>query len=200
MRDDKKREKRAAILKAATSVFSKEGFHKARIEDIAIAAGIGKGTLYQYFNSKQDLFKDMIKDGINSFVDKLKEDMQGETECEEVFKSILESSFSFMQKNVDISKLMIAHPISVDENLVRWIYDKKSEVIDIIANVIEKYIKLKEFKPVDSHIAAHEFFGMIISLMGDNVFRNKQYDVLEISEAAVKIYLYGLSAKKEICV
>ncbi|MFQ5541718.1 MAG: TetR/AcrR family transcriptional regulator, partial [Candidatus Binatia bacterium] len=48
--------KRREILQAAMQVFAREGYHRARIEAVAEEAGIGKGTVYEYFKSKTDLF------------------------------------------------------------------------------------------------------------------------------------------------
>lgn len=48
--------KRREILQAAMQVFAREGYHRARIEAVAEEAGIGKGTVYEYFRSKTDLF------------------------------------------------------------------------------------------------------------------------------------------------
>lgn len=44
--------KRDMILAAAIRVFSQKGYHHTRMEEIAIEAGIGKGTIYEYFSSK----------------------------------------------------------------------------------------------------------------------------------------------------
>ena len=51
-----KAKKRDAILNAAMVVFSREGYHRAKMEAVAKEAGIGKGTVYEYFRSKTDLF------------------------------------------------------------------------------------------------------------------------------------------------
>jgi AcrR family transcriptional regulator len=48
--------KRREILQAAMQVFAREGYHRARMEAVAVEAGIGKGTVYEYFKSKTDLF------------------------------------------------------------------------------------------------------------------------------------------------
>jgi AcrR family transcriptional regulator len=48
--------KKADILDAAAVVFAREGFANAKIADIAIEAGIGKGTVYEYFRSKEEMF------------------------------------------------------------------------------------------------------------------------------------------------
>jgi TetR/AcrR family fatty acid metabolism transcriptional regulator len=52
---DKER-KRREILEAAMRVFARDGYHRAKMEAVAEAAGIGKGTVYEYFKSKTDLF------------------------------------------------------------------------------------------------------------------------------------------------
>ncbi|MFQ5839136.1 MAG: TetR/AcrR family transcriptional regulator [Candidatus Methylomirabilales bacterium] len=51
-----KDKKRKDILGAAMRVFAREGYHRAKMEAVADEAGIGKGTVYDYFRSKTDLF------------------------------------------------------------------------------------------------------------------------------------------------
>ena len=52
LRDQRERE----ILQAAATVFAERGFRGTRVADIARQAGIGKGTVYEYFRSKEELF------------------------------------------------------------------------------------------------------------------------------------------------
>ena len=52
-----KKEKAARIGSAAITVFRKLGYHGTRMVDIAEAAGIGKGTLYEYFRNKDEIFR-----------------------------------------------------------------------------------------------------------------------------------------------
>jgi AcrR family transcriptional regulator len=56
IREEKKREKRERILAAAAKIFGQRGFNGTVMADIAVEANIGKGTLYEYFSSKEDLF------------------------------------------------------------------------------------------------------------------------------------------------
>ena len=55
-----KEERRIEILKAAGRIFYLKGFEGTKMEDVAKEAGIGKGTVYGYFDSKQQLFEQMI--------------------------------------------------------------------------------------------------------------------------------------------
>ena len=51
-----KLERKKQIISAAALIFAENGFSNTVMADIAIAAGIGKGTIYEYFKSKEDLF------------------------------------------------------------------------------------------------------------------------------------------------
>ncbi len=55
-------EHRQAILAAATETFARFGFKKTSIDDIARRAGIGKGTVYLHFESKEELFATVVRD------------------------------------------------------------------------------------------------------------------------------------------
>jgi TetR/AcrR family transcriptional regulator, acrAB operon repressor len=49
-------ERRTQILHAASRVFSRKGFHAANVSDVSAEAGVSQGTVYHYFDSKEDLF------------------------------------------------------------------------------------------------------------------------------------------------
>jgi len=51
-----KQAKRAQITQAAAEVFARKGFQGASVDDIAVAAGMSKGSVYGYFKNKEDLF------------------------------------------------------------------------------------------------------------------------------------------------
>ncbi len=60
------------LLSAARTVFSRKGFHDATIDDIAYQAGVAKGTVYLYFRSKQDIYLDALRDGIQTLLDEMR--------------------------------------------------------------------------------------------------------------------------------
>lgn len=60
--------KRDAILKTAARLFAQKPFHEVRLDDVAQAAKIGKGTVYLYFKSKDDLFASLLIDAYSLVV------------------------------------------------------------------------------------------------------------------------------------
>lgn len=66
-----KREKREKIIRSAIECFSKYGFDKTRMDDIVSVSELSKGTLYNYFSSKEDLFHAIAEDSLNLLNDQL---------------------------------------------------------------------------------------------------------------------------------
>jgi TetR/AcrR family fatty acid metabolism transcriptional regulator len=61
------------ILCAAAELFARHRFHEARMEDIALAAGVGKGTLYRYFQDKDELYEALLAQAAEEVCQRLRE-------------------------------------------------------------------------------------------------------------------------------
>ena len=80
-------EKQDAILRAAVHEFVKNGFTRAKTSDIAESAGISKGSVFQYFENKKELFIHCAKWGLEVFMKKLDEQMNiGDMDIYEYFQ------------------------------------------------------------------------------------------------------------------
>ena len=63
--------RRQAIVDAALSVFAENGFGAARLDDVAKRAGVAKGTLYLYFDDKEQLFEAVIRNAVSPLIERL---------------------------------------------------------------------------------------------------------------------------------
>ena len=72
-REEKKNAKRAVILNAAAEVFQNRRFDEVTLDEIAVRAGVGKGTIYLYFSNKEDLFVQMAVDGVEAMAVRMRE-------------------------------------------------------------------------------------------------------------------------------
>lgn len=68
--------KRRLIIQTAVKLFSEMPFHKVRLDDVAAAAGVGKGTVYIYFKNKEELYYSLVYEGFAGMVDRLKLELQ----------------------------------------------------------------------------------------------------------------------------
>jgi AcrR family transcriptional regulator len=99
--------KRATIAAAAARLFATRPFHEVRLEDVAAAAGVGKGTLYVYFSSKEDLYFALIHDGFAALVDRLQQQLESdEGPAMRAIRSIVQGLVDFSLQNPHLFFLM----------------------------------------------------------------------------------------------
>ncbi|MFN8596814.1 MAG: TetR/AcrR family transcriptional regulator [Anaerolineae bacterium] len=67
-REREKAQRRDDILRAAKTVFFTRGYHAATVDDVAVAAEVGKGTVYLYFDTKETILAHLLLDGLDALV------------------------------------------------------------------------------------------------------------------------------------
>lgn len=103
----KQKNARSRILEAALNEFSDKGFHATTIDSIAERAGIAKGTVYRYFNTKEALFNALKEDTITEFVDLARQDLSREEDILKIIESVIKMYLSFFEKNSAFFKVII---------------------------------------------------------------------------------------------
>lgn len=189
----KKEGRREEILKAATRVFGSKGFHKARIEDIALEAGIGKSTVYEYFRSKRQLFDEMISWGIDVFLSQTAEEFEEIEDAREKLRSLVMFHYSFSKNYKDIAKIMIRSFAETHDDIFNKLMVFRKRILDFIAEIIKEGIDQGVFKKVDPYFAGILFMGilrevgmlMYVGLEVDQDALNKMLDY----------FLYGICTK-----
>jgi AcrR family transcriptional regulator len=76
-RAERKAQSRRRILEAARDVFFRDGFMAANLDEVAEKAGVAKGTLYRYFQSKADLYVAVLADNGNAFTERMRAEASG---------------------------------------------------------------------------------------------------------------------------
>lgn len=97
--------KRQEILEAAIAVFREKGYHAAKMADIAVAAGMGKGTLYEYFPTKEALPKEIFNLFFAGLDTQLAELQQSELAPIDIIVAGIQLSFSDMDEFAAVTPL-----------------------------------------------------------------------------------------------
>jgi AcrR family transcriptional regulator len=142
----------AELLGAALDLFVEKGYAGARLDDVAARAGVSKGTLYLYFENKEELFKAVVRENI---VRNITEAQQAVESHEGTSSELLAYLMREWWRRIGetpasgIPKLMIAESGNFPE-ITRFYID---EVIDpvhrLLASVIERGARRGEFRRVD---------------------------------------------------
>lgn len=110
-------EKRSAILDAALRVFAKRGFAAARMSDIAIAAGVGKGTVYLYFESKEELLLGVLEFHVDQLLSMIDELGLSGVDLSEGIHAFFNSALTLAATNLDFLSIVEQRIFLLDPTL-----------------------------------------------------------------------------------
>lgn len=102
-----KQAKRAAITRAATEVFARKGFQGASVDDVAEAAGVSKGTLYGYFENKEELFYATFAAFQAETVAQCEAAMAGESSARDKLTACLMLTVETLQSHIELFPLTL---------------------------------------------------------------------------------------------
>ncbi|MGD0278360.1 MAG: TetR/AcrR family transcriptional regulator [Smithella sp.] len=176
--------KRDDILQAALELIAEHGFHEAPMSLIAAKAGVGSGTIYIYFKSKDDLINEvnrMLEKKVLTVVEK---DYSSGKDTRERFFHLCKTVVTYFINNPVHFRFMEQYFNSpYGESFQRERIFGKNEEFDIFRNLIEQGIKEKMIKdlPVFMHFALA--FGPVIILVRDHIFGLVNLDDVLINQA-----------------
>lgn len=184
--------KRKQILDAAAVIFSRKGYHQAKVEEIAREAEVGKGTVYEYFNSKKDLFQQVMMEFSNTYFDNFEDKLAGIESVTERLQLILKIHLTFIKDNKEIANILIAEHHLLGEELHHWFLTRQQEKLKKLQSMIQEGIEKGEFKPFDPELAAEMILGLIFSV-GGCLLKDPALNIDKIVNTAMEIILKGLA-------
>ncbi len=196
-RPDVSKERRNQIIDAASLVFARLGFNKARMEDISDEAKLSKGALYLYFKSKDAVITALLR----RFFDPTLEDMRTlvvapgtATERIRIFIEHIAAEIDMMAHLLPVAYEFYA--VSMRQKSVReFLKDYYKEYRTLLATIIQQGIDSGEFGKINAGAAAIAIGGMIEGLTLLWLLDPKEMNWREMAEGSLRVVLKGLLAK-----
>jgi AcrR family transcriptional regulator len=147
---------RQRLLEAAETVFAEHGYHDASIVKLTEAAGVGQGTFYLYFGSKQDVFDELVRDLNRRVRHAMKEaSSQGKTRLEAELLGF-RAYFRFTADHPALYRI-IRQAEFVSPEMLRYHYDRLSSgYVEGLRSAVER----GEIAELDPEVAAWALMGM----------------------------------------
>lgn len=146
----RKEERPAEILKAAMQEFSINGFAGTRLDDVASRAGISKGTIYLYFNSKEELFEAVVRDRIIPYFEKMEEiELQSSDSASDILREQLQIIHRELVSTDTryIPKLMIGEGNRFPKLAEFYFREIITRIHKLLRTVIKRGVDAGEFRP-----------------------------------------------------
>lgn len=202
-RERRKEARPGELLDAALDLFVEKGFSATRAEEVAARAGVSKGTLFLYFQSKDDLFKAVVRENIaNQFPTWQAEFVTFEGTSADMLRYALVSWWERIGKTraSGITKLVMSEAQNFPE--IAEFYQE--EVIKpgnaMIRRILERGVQSGEFRELDLEQAVHIIVAPMIFLMmwkhsmGACAASAKIVDPEQFIHMQVDVLLHGMTA------
>jgi AcrR family transcriptional regulator len=154
----KEREKIARqhdILKAARDLFIRRGYHETTLDDIAALAGFGKGTIYNYFTSKEELFYGIIDQAANEGFDFITSALAVPGTAREKMTAYARAIIIHAHENADLFRLIFLelHRSGTPEykTKLRHFQDRGREILELVERSVEEDIQKGTIKSFNAH-------------------------------------------------
>jgi AcrR family transcriptional regulator len=162
----------AGILEAARSVFAQKGFSAATVDDIAASAGVAKGTVYLYYESKRDIYFAALKFGIEQMYAMLDERLKSVSTPEEKLRTLIAVKLEYFEENRDFFKIYYSelgniciHPSTIDNDF-KTLYLSQAKVVE---SILKEGARKKAMRPVRAEQTAFAISDMVRGVVTQRV-------------------------------
>jgi len=200
----RKEEKRGLIIEAAAKVFARRGFASTLMAEIAIEAGIGKGTLYEYFDSKEDLFFNVFEWFVKATEAEAKVSISAlGGSASERLGALSDSLMSSWAQMEDMYSLVMefwsaSASSQMRERFKQAFKNGYSDFRQIVSTLIREGIERGEFQPhVDIESVAAALVGTWDALLLQAWF-DDDFNPLTAARGFMTVVINGLTAKPQV--
>jgi AcrR family transcriptional regulator len=189
--------RRNQILDAATTVFVRQGFQHARMDDIVEESGLSKGTLYWYFKSKEDIINAILRRLFTGELENLESLLEAEGTVSERLIQLTSDRVTGMKRMSSLVPIIFEfYAVAVHQQWVQqFIGEYFQQFRKLLEDLIQQGIDRGEFRPVDATEAAISlasmYEGLTIHWLIDP--QTMQWDIL--SESSIPLLLDGLKVR-----
>lgn len=186
------RSKRDRIIEAAQVVFARKGYHQAKIEEIAELAEVGKGTVYEYFASKQELYKEMFKVILSRYNTHVVAD-DARMPVKEWIGYLLTMHLRYMTENRQQMPTNFGDMGGLDEEILGWMYELRQESINRLTAIFKAGIARGELKDFDPEMGANLLVGMMRGITIPLLMEGAYDDSSQVAAEVTDILFHGMA-------
>ena len=188
--------KRVRLLKAAVKVFAKQGFYKARVEEIAKEAGVATGTTYLYFENKDDILISIFEEEMEPIIAGLKNEIAGKRTAAEKVGAFIQNHLKMVEENENMAELLEVELRSSSKFMHGYKGTKFKEYLSIVEDIFIQGQETGEFKDNLNPV----LFKQIVFGAADQIALNwtlsksRKIPLSKSAEQITQIILNGISS------
>ena len=147
-------DRKKLILESALENFIEDGYDRATIQDIANKAGVGKGTIYEYFSSKEELFYEVILTAITHAFSEWKHAVSKPGPIESKIRGMYEQNVELFRSQTDLRAIMLKDIGKIPKQVHQQVEKQQAKMLTHIENILIEAMKNGEVVNIHPGMAA----------------------------------------------
>ncbi|MEO6260729.1 MAG: TetR/AcrR family transcriptional regulator [Thermoanaerobaculia bacterium] len=185
--------KRERILRAAIDVFARNGYFNAKVSEIAKAAGVADGTIYLYFDGKEDLLVTVFREHTRNYLQSLERDLAHVRRPEERLRIAIRHHLETLGRD---RSLAIVAQVELRHSLKFMSLLSQQEVADYL-NMLRKIVEHGQSdgsfrRTLHPQLVAKALFGILDEMVTSRILSEKEYELAAHSDQIADLILTGL--------
>ncbi|GAB2175059.1 TetR/AcrR family transcriptional regulator [Dongia sp. agr-C8] len=192
-RRDWRNERRQKILAAATELFGANPYDSVQMRDVAARAEVGKPTLYRYFPSKEELFLEVFKSGLDRLDAEVAAILKDRDQPGRSLERLLQALLNALGGQVAALRMLTDDQSAVMRRWRNEFRRRRRPFVEAARNILEQGIASGEFRPVDLETVPSMLIGIVRGgLIGmDRVPRDR------FAAAMIDLVMHALLARAQ---
>ncbi len=190
-----KSDKRELIIDAAAPFFARYGIKKTTVDEIAQAAGMGKGTIYLHFKSKEELFEALVRRHANRFLEKASKVLHEDIPVEEMLRKFILlriGNFEETAREYNVSVESVEELRREAEGMIRDVLEQEGE---LLASILKLGVGRDEMIVDDIPVVVLAMQAAVKALDMPWVIRGRTLDYKKKADILVGLFINGLKKK-----
>ena len=184
------------IIEAAIRVFARKGYYNSRVADIAREAGIAAGTIYLYFETKDDILVTLFRSKMAEFVAGLRKAIAGENDPVAKVRRLIRMHFEMLEGNPALAEVVQVELRQGQKFFRGASAHEVSSYFALLGGVLEEGVAQGRFRAdLPVKVATKALFGAMDQMATSWVLGKRGYRLADTAPAVADIFLQGLSAR-----
>lgn len=184
----------AEILEAARKLFARKGFDSATVDGIAEAAGVAKGTVYLYFQSKRDIYLEALKRGFAALAEETARNMEAAPDAAEKVRAFITTRVRYAEENRDFVAIYHAEFGKLRAACInkefRGLYVQQARALEAM---LRRAAEQGQIRPVRADIAGFMIYEMTRGLITQRMLGCSSGTAEEDTEMLFELIWKGLT-------
>ncbi|MEK3890458.1 TetR/AcrR family transcriptional regulator [Bacillus sp. FSL K6-3431] len=184
------------IIDAAVIVIAENGYHQSQVSKIAKQAGVADGTIYLYFDNKEDILISVFREKMGMFVEKIEEMIAEKNTAAEKLYVMVERHFQILSADHHLATVTQLELRQSNKELRHKINEVLKEYLHLIDKILEYGKENNEFAAdLDIRLGRQMIFGTMDETATSWVMNEQKYDLVALAPAVFHLMLSGCGSK-----